>query len=97
MTRKVRVGTLQLMCAVTGQPVNTGVRFQQAALNRVARAQLRMRCPHCRSAHLFAFAQARLSMRLNGLGIADTPAGRTGRHPPRFRDAVWRAEPGSRN
>jgi hypothetical protein len=77
---------LLLICAMTGQAVDTGVRYAPADLARVASARLRMRCPHCRRTHEFKFADATLrsAISLNGMGIADTDAGRAGRHPPRF-------------
>ena len=97
MTAKAPV--LLLVCAMTGQAVDTGVRYAPADLARVASAKVRMRCPHCRKSHEFKFADATLrpALRLNGLGIVDSDAARAGRHPPRFIPAAWRGEPDSRN
>jgi hypothetical protein len=97
MTAKAPV--LLLVCAITGQTVDTGVRYGLADLARVTSAKVRMRCPHCGETHEFKFADATLrpAVRLNGWGVADTDAARTGRHPPRFIHAVWRGEPDSRS
>ncbi len=51
---------LMLVCAATGQSVDTGVRYRQADLMRVKDAKLRLRCPHCHKYHVFSFADAKL-------------------------------------
>ncbi len=53
-------GALVLVCAATGQSIETGVRYRKADLARVATAKLRLRCPFCRKYHLFSFADARV-------------------------------------
>jgi hypothetical protein len=49
-----------LICAATGQGIDTGVRYEPTDLERVTGAKLRLRCPFCHKYHLFSFADARL-------------------------------------
>ncbi len=49
-----------LVCATTGQSIDTGVRYKKADLARAKDASLRLRCPHCRTYHVFNFADAKL-------------------------------------
>jgi hypothetical protein len=53
-------GVLMLVCATTGQSIDTGVRYQKSDLDRVTEAKLRLRCPHCHKYHVFSFADAKL-------------------------------------
>ncbi len=49
-----------LVCAMTGQSIDTGVRYNKADLARATAAKLRLRCPHCHKYHVFSFADAKL-------------------------------------
>jgi len=49
-----------LVCAMTGQSIDTGVGYKKADLTRVKEAKLRLRCPHCHKYHVFSFADAEL-------------------------------------
>lgn len=49
-----------LVCAGTGESIDTGVRYRKADLARVQAAKLRLRCPHCHNYHVFSFADAEL-------------------------------------
>ena len=49
-----------LVCAATGQSIDTGVRYEPTDLARATAAKLRLRCPYCHKYHLFGFADARL-------------------------------------
>lgn len=60
MTRNGAVGALMLVCATTGQSIDTGVRYKKTDLTRVKEAKLRLRCPHCHKYHVFSFADAKL-------------------------------------
>ena len=60
MARKGTAGVLMLVCTVTGERVDTGVRYTASDLSRAASAKLRMRCPFCRKTHMFGFADATL-------------------------------------
>jgi hypothetical protein len=60
MARNSNVGILVLVCAATGQSVDTGVRYNKADLARAQQVKLRLRCPHCHKYHVFSFADARL-------------------------------------
>lgn len=53
-------GVLMLVCAVTSQRIDTGVRYQETDLARTTAAKLRLRCPFCRKYHVFNFADAKL-------------------------------------
>jgi hypothetical protein len=60
MARKGTAGVLMLVCKVTGEIIDTGVRYTASDLGRAAAAKLRMRCPFCRKTHMFNFADATL-------------------------------------
>ena len=60
MTRNSTAGVLMLVCATTGQTIDTGVRYKDADLTRVKQAKLRLRCLHCHKYHVFSFADAKL-------------------------------------
>jgi hypothetical protein len=60
MKRHAAAGVLLLVCAVTGQSIDTRVRYEPGDLARVTAAKLRLRCPHCHKYHLFSFADAKL-------------------------------------
>jgi hypothetical protein len=66
MKRNGTVGALMLVCATTGQSIDTGVRYKKADLTRVKEAKLRLRCPHCHKYHVFSFADAKLRPILRG-------------------------------
>jgi cytochrome c-type biogenesis protein CcmH/NrfF len=59
-TAATAAGVLMLVCATTGQSIDTGVRYNKADLTRVKEAKLRLRCPHCHKYHVFSFADAKL-------------------------------------
>jgi len=60
MPRNGAFGVLMLTCSMTGQTIDTGVRYDADDLSRTNAAKLRMRCPHCGKTHLFNFADAKL-------------------------------------
>jgi cytochrome c-type biogenesis protein CcmH/NrfF len=60
MTGNSAAGALMLVCATTGQSIDTGVRYEKTDLTRVKEAKLRLRCPHCHKYHVFSFADAKL-------------------------------------
>jgi cytochrome c-type biogenesis protein CcmH/NrfF len=60
MSRNGATGVLMLVCATTGQSIDTGVRYHKADLTRATAAKIRLRCPHCHKYHVFDFADARL-------------------------------------
>jgi hypothetical protein len=60
MARKGTAGVLMLVCTVTKEAVDTGVRYTASDLTRAAAAKLRMRCPFCRRTHMFSFTDATL-------------------------------------
>ncbi|MGA2894188.1 MAG: hypothetical protein ABSE22_15085 [Xanthobacteraceae bacterium] len=53
-------GLLALVCAKTGEELNTGALYRPADLERVRDAKLMLHCRFCRETHLFRFADARL-------------------------------------
>jgi hypothetical protein len=59
-----------LVCAATGQCIDTGVRYEPTDLERVTAAKLRLRCPFCQKDHLFSFADARLRPMRRGETVA---------------------------
>jgi hypothetical protein len=54
-------GWLTLICAKTGNEIDTRVRYSCADLERVKTAKLLLHCKLCGEAHLFFFADARLA------------------------------------
>ncbi len=60
MSRDGAAGVLMLVCAATGQSIDTGVRYIPADLARAKAAKVRLRCPHCHTYHVFSFANAKL-------------------------------------
>jgi hypothetical protein len=60
MMRKGTAGVLMLACTVTGEIIDTGVRYTASDLRRAGAAKLRTRCPFCRKTHMFNFADAKL-------------------------------------
>ena len=63
-------GVLMLVCAATGQSIDTGVRYERTDLARVTAAKLRLRCPSCHKYHLFSFADAKLRPMRRGEKVA---------------------------
>ena len=59
-----------LVCAMTGQSVDTGVGYRKSDLARTTAAKLRLRCPFCRKHHVFNFADAKLRPLRNGEKVA---------------------------
>jgi len=70
MSPKNAAGVLMLICAMTGQGIDTGVRYQKTDLARATAAKLRLRCPYCRKYHVFSFADAKLRPIRTGEKIA---------------------------
>ncbi|MFN3658992.1 MAG: hypothetical protein ACK4UO_17225 [Pseudolabrys sp.] len=49
-----------LVCTATGVEVDTHTTYSRADLRRARWARLMLRCPGCRTEHVFDFADARL-------------------------------------